>query len=360
LTPVRIAIVQGTRPEIIKNYSVVKALQDAALPFEVLHTNQHSAARMSSEVYAELGYRPKRTLRVPYRLGVAIDWLQQTFVEDEVTHVIVNGDTAASIAGALAAMYLDIGVTHIEAGLRSGDPHMPEERNRIMVDAIASLLFAYTDVERAELLRTPTIRGRVLLEGNTTVDLLHDFAGRLAQPVQGGRYVFVTLHRKELTDSRQRLLSVFHALRRIAAQHCSVVFPMHPRTHDAVKKHAIPLRSLGNVHVLEPVSTFQSLGLQKHAAAVLTDSGCVQEEAYLLDVPCVTIRDNTERHLTVAHGANVVTGFEPARILEETERALALARKAWPNIYGTAGAGKRIVGRIMAEISESRSAVGQG
>jgi UDP-N-acetylglucosamine 2-epimerase len=354
----RIAIVQGTRPEIIKNYSVVKALQDAAVPFEVLHTNQHSSVRMSSEVYSELGYAPSQTLPVPYRLGAAIDWLQQRFLDDDVGHVIVNGDTAASIAGALAAMYLDIAVTHVEAGLRSGDPYMPEERNRIMVDAIASLLFAYTDVERQELLRTSAIRGQVLLEGNTTVDLLHDFADRIPEPARDQRYVFVTLHRKELTESKERMLRVFQALRRIAAQHCSVVFPMHPRTSDAIKRHGIALRSLGNVHVLEPVSTFHSLGLQKHAAAVLTDSGCIQEEAYLLNVPCITIRDNTERHLTVAHGANVVVGFEPARLMEAAERALTLPRRVWPNVYGSAGAGKRIVSRIIAELSERRSAVG--
>ena len=355
----RIAIVQGTRPEIIKNYAAVKALQDAGAPFEVLHTNQHSSARMSSEVYAELGYGPTQTMPVPYRLGKAIDWLQDRFIADDVKHVIVNGDTAASIAGALAAMYLDIGVTHIEAGLRSRDPFMTEERNRIMVDAIAELLFAYTEVEKEELLRTPAIRGRVIVEGNTTVDLLHDYAERITARPCSERYVLVTLHRKELTDSRHRMLRVFAALRRIAAHHCSVVFPMHPRTRDAMRKHAIPLRNLGNVHVREPVSTFESLALQKHAAAVLTDSGCLQEEAYLLNVPCVTIRDNTERLLTVRHGANVVTGFEPARILAATERALALRDRAWPNIYGKPGAGKRIVGRIMEEIWGGRSAVGQ-
>jgi UDP-N-acetylglucosamine 2-epimerase (non-hydrolysing) len=355
----RIAIVQGTRPEIIKNYSVVKRLREAGLPFEVLHTNQHSAARMSSEVYAELGYRPTRILPRPYRLGVAIDWLQQTFVDAEVGHVIVNGDTAASIAGALAAMYLDIGVTHIEAGLRSGDPHMPEERNRIMVDAIASLLFAYTEVEQQDLLSTPTIRGRVLLEGNTTVDLLHDFAARIQKPRHDDRYIFVTLHRKEFTDSKERMLRVFHTLRRIAAQHATVVFPMHPRTRDAIMKHGVSPHSLGSVEVLEPVSTFQSLGLQKHAAAVLTDSGCIQEEAYLLNVPCVTIRENTERHLTVVHGANCVTGFEPTHILEATERALAAPRRVLPNIYGAPGAGARIVDRVMEALSQPRSAVGQ-
>lgn len=355
----RIAVVQGTRPEIIKNYSVVKALKDAGLPFEVLHTNQHSVAPMSSDVYAELGYAPTRSLPAAYRLGVAIDWLQQTYLDDGISHVIVNGDTAASIAGALAAMYLDIGVTHIEAGLRSGDRDMPEERNRIMVDAIASVLFAYTEFEQDELLRTPFVRGRVLLEGNTTVDLLHDFADRLDEPRTDERYVFVTLHRKEFTDSKERMLSVFHTLRRIAAQHCTVVFPMHPRTRDAMRRHRIPAHTLGSVQVLEPVSTFRSLGLQKHAAAVLTDSGCIQEEAYLLNVPCLTLRENTERHVTVQQGANVVTGFEQARIVEATERALAMPRRAWPNVYGSAGAGHRMVNRIMEEISQDRPAVGQ-
>jgi UDP-N-acetylglucosamine 2-epimerase (non-hydrolysing) len=134
---------------------------------------------------------------------------------------------------------------------------------------------------------------------------------------------------------------------------------MHPRTRDAIAKHGISPHSLGSVEVLEPVSTFQSLGLQKHAAAVLTDSGCIQEEAYLLNVPCVTIRENTERHLTVVHGANCVTGFEPSHILEATERALTAPRRSLPNIYGAPGAGARIVDRVMEALSQPRSAVGQ-
>ena len=154
------------------------------------------------------------------------------------------------------------------------------------------------------------------------------------------------------------MLRVFQALRRVAAQHCSVVFSVHPRTYDAIEQHGISLSTLGSVHVLEPVSTFQSLGLQQHAAAVLTDSGCIQEEADLVNVPCVTIRNNTERHLTVAHGANVVVGFEPERIVEATERALAMPQRVWPKIYGAPGAGKRIVDRIMAGLSQRRSAVG--
>lgn len=347
----RIAIVQGTRPEIIKNYGIVKALAESGAAFEVLHTNQHSSAAMSSAIYAELGYAPDRTLPHPYRLGTAIDWLQTTFVRDRIDHVVVNGDTAASIAGALAALYLDIPVSHIEAGLRSGDVEMLEERNRVMVDAIASLLFAYTDVERKLLAHTPEVRGRIFTLGNTTVDLLHDFAARLATRPRAGRYVLATLHRKELTDSRERLLAVFRALAEVAETQCDVVFPMHPRTCDAARRHRIPLHTLGAVQVLEPVGTFEALRLQKYAAAVLTDSGCIQEEAYLLNVPCITIRENTERHLTVRHGANVVVGFDPATILAAAKWALTVGHSSWPDIYGPPGASRRIVRTIMSEPS---------
>src|SRR5687767_6837892 len=125
----RIAIVQGTRPEIIKNYSVAKALSAEKIAFEVLHTSQHTIHSMCGGIYQTMGYMPHRSLEGTYRIGKAIDWLQMRFRKDAISHVLVNGDTAASIAGALAAMYLDIPVTHIEAGLRAHDAHMLEERN---------------------------------------------------------------------------------------------------------------------------------------------------------------------------------------------------------------------------------------
>jgi UDP-N-acetylglucosamine 2-epimerase (non-hydrolysing) len=342
---VRIAIVQGTRPEIIKNYPVVTALQAAAVAFEVLHTNQHSAPSMCRNIYREMGYAPSRALPSEYGLGTAIQWLQKCFQKDAITHVIVNGDTAASLAGALAAMYLDIDVSHIEAGLRARDVHMREERNRIMVDAIAANLFAYTRFELELLQQTREIRGNVYVEGNTTVDVLQDFARAIVRPVITGRYIYVTLHRKELTDCRVRLQSVCNALRDIAETECAVVFPIHPRTRDALKRYGL-LSTLRGVRILEPVTALESLSLQKHAVAVMTDSGCIQEEAYLLKVPCVTVRENTERHLTVRNGANVITGFAPEGIKGGAAWALALQERNWPDIYGKPGVGARIVQRL--------------
>jgi UDP-N-acetylglucosamine 2-epimerase (non-hydrolysing) len=341
----KIAVVQGTRPEIIKNYSVVRALRAENVAFEVLHTNQHHLPSMSDEVYDALGYTPDRTLKAEYRLGTAIDWLQHCFRRDGISHVIVNGDTAAALAGALAATYLGIHVSHIEAGLRSNDPYMLEERNRIMVDAVANALFAYTRYEQELLEANPEIRGRVHFEGNTTLDVLADFAHRFEKAPLSGQYIFATMHRKEFTDSRPRMAAVFELLRNVAEQ-CPVVFPLHPRTLDAMNRFRLDERLLGNVTLTEPVSIFESLAYQKHAAAIVTDSGCIQEEAYILGVPCVTVRENTERHLTVANGANTITGFAPASMRAGVQWALTLRQKDWPSIYGTAGVGARIVRRI--------------
>ncbi|MCU0972679.1 MAG: UDP-N-acetylglucosamine 2-epimerase (non-hydrolyzing) [Burkholderiales bacterium] len=347
----RIAIVQGTRPEIIKNFPLVRALSAAHVPFEVLHTNQHSTAAMSGDVYDEMGYAPDRCLAEPYRLGSAINWLQSVLVHDHIDHVIVNGDTAASLAGAVSAIYLGIAVTHIEAGLRSGDRIMLEERNRITVDSLSTLLFAYTDYERSALSRSPDVRGTVFVEGNTSVDVLDALSSRIDHAaVCEAPYLFVTMHRKEFTDSPGRMASVFEELARIAASTCPVVFPVHPRTADAMRRHGISRRTLGPVRVLDPVGAIESLALQKSASAVLTDSGCVQEEAYLLNVPCITIRDNTERHLTVLNGANVVTGFIPQRIRDAVNRALAEPTGPWPEIYGAPGVGNRIVHRMLEHL----------
>jgi UDP-N-acetylglucosamine 2-epimerase len=352
-----IALVQGTRPEIIKNYSVVKALSARGFRFEVFHTNQHSTPLMSRQIYDDMGYLPDRVFEQQYSLGLAIDWLQRHFVRDRISHVIVNGDTAAALAGALAAMYLDIDVSHIEAGLRSGDPVMKEERNRIMVDSIAAKLFAYTNYEMDELRQMDGVRGQIHLEGNTTVDVLHDFSRILDRPNFNRKYAYVTLHRKEFTDSRERMEQVFSALRFIAKGICDVVFPIHPRTRDAMCRQGLTLHALEGVQVIDPVCLTESLRLQKHAAAILTDSGCVQEEAYLLHVPCVTVRENTERHLTVRNGANQLTGFATARIVAGAKWALRVPTTNWPEIYGSNGVGSRIVERILEDSAAITSQV---
>ncbi len=346
----KIAVVQGTRPEIIKNYSIVAALKQAQLPHAVFHTNQHSSEEMRDQIYAQLRYTPTHVLPGPYRLGTAINWLQSEYEREGITHVIVNGDTAAAVAGALSAMYSGLGVSHIEAGLRARDRVMLEERNRIMVDAIASLLFAYTEYEQQTLQASLDIRGKVLVLGNTTVDVLADFRDQIEVRPLPQPYIYATLHRREFTSSIERMRLVFAALSEIASKHCPVILPLHPRTRDAVERLGMrgQMRKISVIPSLQP---FQSLCYQKHAVAVMTDSGCVQEEAYMLGVPCVTIRENTERKLTVANRANRVTGFDRGNILRAFEWASNLKHRAWPEIYGRPGVGRRIVACIGKELA---------
>jgi len=352
----RIAIVQGTRPEIIKNYSLVKALNSAGVPFEVLHTGQHSARQMSADIYSQMGYAPSRRFLGTYRLGSVINWLQSTYTQDRISCVVVNGDTAAALVGALSALYLDIPVVHIEAGLRSGDAFMIEERNRIAVDAFSSMLFAYTEHERAVLEMSPDIRGAIFVEGNTTVDVFHDFADAIARTsAASGRYLLATMHRKEFTGSAHRMRTVFGELASLAAHVCPVIFPMHPRTRDAMTRHDIPASLLGQVQVIDPVPALESFALLKGASALLTDSGCMQEEAYMMQVPCITIRDNTERHLTIQHGANVLVGFDAQRLRAAVVRVLNGIECQWPPIYGAPGAGARILQRIVDGSGEAAS-----
>lgn len=341
-------VVLGTRPEVMKNYAIVKALRAHHVQFFVLHTHQHFDDMMNRCLFEEMGYAPDFVLPGCYQIGLAIDWVHQQIRTLGLDLVIVNGDTAAAIVGALAAVYTDTPLAHVEAGLRSFDPFMIEERNRIMVDAAAHYLFAYTPAHADYLRRIPELRGRVVCSGNTTVDLLADFADRLVPPGSvAGAYALVTLHRKELTDSKSRLISVFEALNEAAFAFDRVIFPMHPRTRQALQCHGLEPERLSRVTVVEPLSALECLSYEKHARVILTDSGCIQEEAYLFGVPCVTIRENTERIETLPSGANVLSGFDTENILRCVDAQMRKSSLVLPPLYGDYGVGERIVTALL-------------
>jgi UDP-N-acetylglucosamine 2-epimerase len=346
ITP-RVGIVLGTRPEVIKNWSIVQALRARGVAHFVLHTNQHSDWSMQGAFFSELGYSPDHVLPGDYALGRAVDWVRALVSELRLDVVLVNGDTAASLVGAIAAMYSDVAIAHVEAGLRSYDREMYEERNRIMVDAAAHFLFTYTEKEEAFLRARPELRGQVHHVGNTTVDLIDAFAAQL-EPTGRDRFAFVTLHRKELTDRPAQLLEVFGALRTLTDE-IDVVFPMHPRTRDAMARHRIPRSALGDVVVTEPMGCMDALAHVRGACVVLTDSGCVQEEACILRTPCVTVRDNTERLGTIEIGANVLSGMNGVDIVEAARLQMARAAFDWPPIYGQPGAAGRIADILCRE-----------
>ena len=348
----RIGVVLGTRPEVMKNYSIVQALRARGCWLRVLHTNQHTGDVMRDAIFAELDYWPDHVMDGQYEIGRAITWLSERIRRDAIDLILVNGDTAAALAGAVAATYTDVGLAHVEAGLRSFDPEMLEERNRIMVDAAAHYLFAYTEQDADRLRANTELRGRVECVGNTTVDLLSDFSDRLARPDEG-RYAFATVHRKELTDRPDKLVEVLSALDRLAEHFDSVVLPLHPRTADVCRSGGLSDRVLQRVRVCPPMPPMEALGYVRHADLVLTDSGCVQEEAYLLGVPCVTLRENTERVATVAAGANVLAGFDGDRIVAAALKQRAI-RGPYPPLYGEPGVGERIVDTLLRRFRSFR------
>ena len=341
----KIAIVLGTRPEIMKNYAIVHAMRALDMPHLVLHTNQHHDAQMHDTHFALARYQPDVVCPPPYRLGQAIDWVSRLLRQHRITTVLVHGDSAAALIGATAALYTDTPLVHVEAGLRAFDRAMIEERNRIMVDAVAHYLFTNTAYHAAYLRRNTELRGRIVNAGNTTVDLLADFGTQLDDP-QIGRYAYLTLHRKEFTDNAACMAATFRALNELASLFDHVIFPMHPRTRDCMCRYAIPAALLSNITVIEPVSFVQSLAYEKHASLIITDSGCMQEEAYLFGVPCVTLRENTERTETVAVGANIVSGFAPDAIRVAVEQQAAKGRLVFPPVYGSVGVGHRIAAML--------------
>jgi UDP-N-acetylglucosamine 2-epimerase (non-hydrolysing) len=321
---VRLAYVIGARPNLVKMAPVVRALQ-ARLPearHVLIHTGQHYDRRMSGEIMDELGLpEPDHMLGVgsashAQQTARTMERIEPVLEAERPDVVIVPGDVNSTLAVTLVAAKLGLALAHLESGLRSFDRGMPEEINRIVADEFATHLFLHCDDAIENLRREGIEQERMHFVGNTMIDSLVDVMPRLpAAPAERfgvvpGDYLLVTLHRPALVDGP--LLG--ETLRRLGevARRLPVLFPVHPRTRKMVKGAAIP----PGLHLTEPLGYLEFLALERDAAAVLTDSGGVQEETTYLGVPCFTLRENTERPVTIRLGTNRLLGLEPARIAE--------------------------------------------
>jgi UDP-N-acetylglucosamine 2-epimerase (non-hydrolysing) len=322
----RIVSVVGTRPNFMKTAPVVRRLAERGGRFEhvLVHTGQHYDAAMSRVFFDELGMpRPDHGLDVGSGTHAAqtarvMERLEPVIRDAAPDLVLVPGDVNSTMAAALVAVKLGIPVGHIEAGLRSGDWSMPEEINRRVTDAVSSLLFTHSPEARDHLLREGRPEAAIQPVGNTMIDTLVAMRPVLAEAatarrlgLEPGRFVVVTLHRPALTDG-PLLAEAMDALDTLGRD-LPVVFPIHPRTRARIEAERIPL---GRTQVLEPLGYVDFLSLVADAACALTDSGGIQEETTYLGVPCFTLRDNTERPVTVELGTNVLLGLDPSRIAE--------------------------------------------
>jgi UDP-N-acetylglucosamine 2-epimerase len=329
----RVLSVVGNRPQFIKSAALTLALREAGIDEVVLHTGQHWDREMSQVFFDELAI-PEPAYRLDLRTA-DIDEMAPTIAEavrsERPDWVLVYGDTNSTLAGARAAD--GVRIAHVEAGLRSFDLTMPEERNRIEVDRLSALLLC-PDERSARQLSSEAVEGRVEVVGDVMFD-----ATRLFEPIARRRatsheppYAALTIHRQANT-APDRLRAIAAAL---GAAERRFVFPVHPRTRRALDDNAIRLPP--NVEAIDPLGYLEMLALVARAETVVTDSGGLQKEAYWLGVPCVTIRPNTEWVDTVEAGANV---------LAEALRSARFPAEA-PALYGDGRAAERVAASLYA------------
>jgi UDP-N-acetylglucosamine 2-epimerase (non-hydrolysing) len=349
-----IAVVLGTRPEIIKMSPIIRQLLERNVPHWIIHTGQHYSFSMDLQFFQDLhlpvpdfnlrsgsGSHAEQTARILTRS-------ERLFKESRPDIILVQGDTTTVLAASLAAAKLHIPIGHVEAGLRSRDRRMPEEINRLLTDHLSSYLFAPTESARKNLQDEGIPDHITHVTGNTIVDAVQQALAStrnsslsgLSHDLDPGSYAVLTLHREENVDDPHQLQVIFKALRQIGNSHgLRIIFPVHPRTRKVIRHHSL---NIYGIETVNPLGFHDFLRLEKDARIIFTDSGGVQEEACIFKVPCVTIRNNTERPETVEIGANILAGTAPEDIAGAADTMIRSSR-TWVNPYGDGCAGARIV-----------------
>lgn len=350
----KVLTVVGARPQFIKMAPVSRALAAVGAHEVVVHTGQHYDDGMSGVFFRELGIKdPEHHLQVGSgthgkQTAMALERIEEVLLAEKPDVALVYGDTNSTLAGGLAAAKLHIPLAHVEAGPRTGDRHMPEEINRLAVDHVSDLLFAPTP-GALEHLRREGLGERSHLVGDVMVDALHESIARAKagsdvldrfDATEGG-FVLATIHRADNTDDPRRLAAIVEGLQRLGKP---VVFPVHPRTRKAMDAAGVKADG-GDLVVVDPVGYLDMIRLESAAAAIVTDSGGVQKEAYLARVPCVTVQRVTAWPETVDSGWNRLVDADAKAIAS----AVAAARPGRPGeAFGKPGA-SRAIARLLME-----------
>lgn len=332
----KIVTVLGARPQFVKAAALSRALVNVGGFAEVMvHTGQHHDAAMSQVFFDQLGVpAPKHCLGISggthgSMTGRMLADVERVLLGERPDLLLVYGDTNSTLAGAIAAVKLQIPIAHVEAGLRSFDRSMPEEVNRVLVDAVSAILFCPTQTAVEHLAAEGITRG-VHHVGDVMLDVALERAAVVQSDVvsrlglTSGNYYVCTCHRQANTDAREPLEAILTALSAIAS-HRPVVLPLHPRTAKAIFSHRLE-SLLQSLRVVDPLSYEEMLVLVRSSRGVLTDSGGLQKEAFFHRVPCVTLRAGTEWPETVSLGWNILAGSETASILAAVARLDALPK----------------------------------
>jgi UDP-N-acetylglucosamine 2-epimerase len=347
----KVVSIVGARPQFIKLAPLSRHLRkkfDAI----IVHTGQHFDQNMSDLFFRELAIpKPDHHLGIQggnqgWQTGQMLIKLEKVLVAVKPDMVIVFGDTNSTMAGALAAAKLQIPVIHVEAGLRSFNRSMPEEINRIVSDHIADMLFAPTQTAVENLTREG-LQDKTFMTGDIMLDVLEENLEKAqhkskilkALKLKSGSYYVLTLHRPYNVDQLETLKPVIEALARCNKE---VIFPVHPRTHKMISELNIDLQ--GSIRPVNPMGYFDFIVLQKNAEKIITDSGGVQKEAYLLKVPCITVRPETEWLETVQDGWNMLVDLKTEALADAVELFLPTGKQR--NLFGSYSVGRKMVDTI--------------
>ncbi len=367
----KILHVVGARPNFPKTAPIMAEMSRYPQQFEQLlvHTGQHYDERMSAVFFRDLPLpQPHIYLRVgsgshAQQTAKIMLAFEEIVVHERPDWVIVVGDVNSTIACALVCAKLGVKLAHVEAGLRSFDRTMPEEINRVITDQVSDLLFTPSHDADANLEREGISPERIRRVGNVMIDslvaalpLTENRSIMQELGLHHGGYGLVTLHRPANVDDPQTFRGIWQALTRITAD-IPLVFPIHPRSRARLEIFGLAAPLPANLRLIEPQGYLDFLQLTRHATLVLTDSGGLQEETTFLGVPCLTLRPNTERPITVTHGTNRVVGTDPAAIVEHAQRVLTQPRPKQPAIPGWDGhAAERIISVLKSYTSSAGNA----
>ncbi len=352
-----IAIILGTRPEIIKMSPIIRECEKQGIDFYILHTGQHYSYDMDRIFFEQL-----KLPDAMYNLDVGsgkhgeqtakmLAGIEEILLKDTPDVVLVQGDTNTVLAGALAASKLQIKVGHVEAGLRSFDVTMPEETNRVVADHISDYLFAPTENSKQYLLNEGIPREKIFITGNTVVDAAYQNLEIAKQNsnvleklgLKEKQYLAATAHRAENVDSKERLGGILSGFSQIYEEFgLQIIFAAHPRTVKMIREFGFEVPE--GTRLIEPLGYLEFLQLEGEARLILTDSGGVQEESCILKVPCVTLRDNTERPETVDVGANLIAGTGEKIIL--CARQMMESKHEWETPYGNGDSAELTLGKL--------------
>ncbi len=345
-TEKKIAIILGTRPEIIKMSPIIKECAKRELDFIVIHTGQHYSYEMDRIIFEDLDLPPADyNLDVgsgshAWQTGMIMQKIETILLEEKVDVVLVQGDTNTVLAGALAASKLNLTVGHVEAGLRSYDRTMPEEVNRVVADHISDLMFTPTKAEKDILLGEGIPEEKIFITGNTIVDAIDQglkIAAKKSKILEEmglnrGEYMLATMHRQENVDVRHKLEAILEGMQRVYSLYkLPIIIPLHPRTVQKLRDFKLELPE--GLKVIKSLGFLDFLQLESNARIVMTDSGGVQEETCIMRIPCVTLRENTERPETLEVGSNILAGTDPERLVQGVEE-MNKREMTWENPFG--------------------------